>query len=262
LNALIVRPVINLLLFFYQWLGQQTVLAVVAVTVVFRLALTPLTFQQRFSQEKTEHKKQALQSRKQVLQEQYKDNPAKLMEEQLKLYQDLNKTSMTGCLILLLQLPIMIGVYRAVTLTLAVTPLRLLDLPGQIYPWLSTLSATIPLDNRFLWLDLALPDPYFVLPLLVAGTSWIRQKLTKSAVDNAAGKRNWYVSIALSMLSVFIVASLASGLAIYLLISGLIGILEYHLIIRPNIAKLADQKSSEPETTEPPPTMQAATEKV
>ena len=229
MNVLITQPIINLFLLTYQWLGHQTILAVVAVTVIFRLALTPLTLHQLLSRQKSARKKQALQPSKQILQEKYKDNQAKLLEEQIKLYQDLNKSSMAGCLITLLQLPIMFGVYRAVTHALAVTPFALLEMPGQIYRWLPGLSALIPLNSRFLWLDLALPDPYFILPLLVSVTGLVRQKVTKSSLDNAPEKRSQHLTIALSLLSAFIVASLASGLAIYLLLSSLIGMLENSL---------------------------------
>lgn len=260
MDALIVRPIINLLLLTYQGLGQQTILAVVAVTMIFRLALTPLTVQQLLSREKSERKKQAIQASKPILQEKYKDNPVKLIQEQTKLYQDLNNTSMIGCLIMLLQFPIMIGVYRAMIHVLAVTPLQLLALPGQIYPWLSNLSAVVPVNTRFLWLELALPDPYFVLPLLVSGAGWIRQKVTESSRDTAAKRDNRYLPVALSLLSIFIVASLASGLAIYLLVSNLIGILENSLLVRPFLAKLPDRKSSTPEEEKPLPAMQVTTE--
>lgn len=141
------------------------------VTVIFRLAFVPLTLRERLSRHKSAQKQQELKSNTKRIEQEYKDNPVKLTEEQIKLYQDVNLDPLGGCLITLIQLPILIGVYRAIVQILAVTPIQLLELPGQIYPWLPNLGTLIPLNSRFLWLDLALRDPYLILPVLVFALS-------------------------------------------------------------------------------------------
>lgn len=231
------------------------------VTVIFRLVLVPLTLRQRLSRHKSAHKQQELKSNIKRIEEEYNDNPVKLTEEQIKLYQDVNLDPLGGCLITLIQLPILIGVYRAIVQILAVTPTQLLELPGQIYPWLPNLGTLIPLNSRFLWLDLALRDPYLILPVLVFALSWLRHKILLPVSGQTTGKWSKYMDMALPLLVAFLSASYASGLAIYLLISSLIGILEYYLFIRPYTAKLPNQKSSEPEEEDPQPIIQAATEK-
>jgi len=238
LNELIIRPITNLLLLFYQLLGQQTILAVVVVTLFLRLALTPLTLTQRRARQESTRKRQTLQSSITELQDKYKDDPVRLSQEQIKLYQEINANPLGGCLITLLQFPIIIGIYRGVTHTLAVTPLRLLELPGQIYPWLSGLSTLIPLNSRFLWLDLALPDPYFVLPTLVFVATWIYNKIALPTSSQTREKWGRYMDIAMPLLVTYLSASYAAGLAIYILISSSIRILEYTVFIRPYVAKL------------------------
>ena len=242
MNELIIRPITNLLLLFYQLLGHQTILAVVVVTLIFRLALTPLTLRQRLSQQKATRKRQAFQSSMKSIREEYQDDPVRLSQEQIKLYQEINVNPLGGCLLTLIQFPIMIGVYRGVTYALAVTPLRLLELPGQLYPWLPGLGALIPLNSRFLWLDLALPDPYFVLPTLVFIAAWIRNKIALPASSQSMEKVGRYMDIVMPLLVTYLSASYAAGLAIYILLSSTIGILEYTLFIRPYVVKLREQQ--------------------
>lgn len=232
------------------------------VTVIFRLALVPLTLRQRLSRHKTARKQQELKANIRRIEEEYKGDPVRLTQEQVKLYQDIDLNPLGGCLITLIQLPILIGVYRAIVHVLAVTPLRLLELPGQIYPWLRNLSTLIPLNSRFLWLDLALRDPYLILPVLVFALSWSHSRFFPTSSNQTMGKWDKYMDIALPVLAAFLSASYASGLAIYFIIASLIGILESYFFIRPYMAKLPDQKQSKPEEEEPRPTTQAAIEKV
>ncbi len=263
MNQFIVRPITNLLLFFYRWLGQETILAVVIVTAMLRLALTPLTRQKHLSKQKTQRRRQEFQANMAALQEKYKDSRSKLAEEQFKLYQGINANPLEGCLLLLIQFPLLIGVYRGIIGTLAVTPIRLLALSRQIYPWAADLSTLIPLNSRFLWMDLALRDPYFVLPVLVLLTSWLRQRLTTPPDDTAEEKGlTSYLNIFMPLLSAFIAAGLASGLAIYILTSSSIGIAEYFLFQR-NIDTLMpepQEEEAQAETVAPPVAADDSTE--
>ncbi|MBN2389747.1 MAG: membrane protein insertase YidC [Anaerolineae bacterium] len=251
MNEFIVRPIINLLLVLYRALGHHTILAIVMVTVIFRLALVPLTLRRRLSHHKSARKREELKSNIKKIEEEYRNDPVRMTQEQIKLYQDVNLNPMGGCLITLIQLPILIGVYRAIVHVLAVTPLRLLELPGQIYPWLPNLSTLIPLNSRFLWLDLALRDPYFVLPTLVFVAACIRNKIALPTSSQTMEKWGRYMDIAMPMLVTYLSASYAAGLAIYILLASLIGILEYMLFIRPYAAKLREQQNAKSGSAEP-----------
>lgn len=224
-DLLIVRPIINLLLLLYKFLGHETIVAVAVVTLLFRLALTPLMLRQQ----ETARKQRELQPKLAELQKKYKDNPEKLLQEQRKL----GLNPMGGCLPLLIQLPLMIGLYQAIIRALASTPLQLLALPEDVYRWIPSLSSLIPLKSQFLWLDLALPDPYFILPVLVVLTSWFYQKLiTPPATDPQAEAMSKQMQIMMPLMTGFFSATYASGLAIYFLISNLVGILQYFLFRR------------------------------
>ena len=228
-DVLIVRPIINLLLVFYRFLGRETIVAVSLLTLLFRLALSPLLVKQQ----KAARKQKDLKPKLDKLQEKYKDDREKLAQAQMELYQKEGLNPVGGCLPVLLQLPLMIGLYQAITRALAATPLGLLALSNDIYSWIPSLSTLIPLKSQFLWLDLALPDPYYILPILVVVTAWYYQDLiTPPATDAQTEAMNKQMKLMMPLMTGFFAATYASGLAVYFLISNLVGILQYFLFRR------------------------------
>ena len=230
-DAVLIRPIINLMLLIYRFLGQETIVAVALVTLLLRLALTPL----QLKQQRSAKAQQALRPKTDELQRKYKDDKEKLAQEQMKLYREAGINPAAGCLPLLIQLPLMIGLYQAITRVLASTPLQLLTLPSNIYRWIPGLSSLIPLKSQFLWLDLALPDPYYVLPVLVVVSAWYYQKLLTPQTandDSQTGAMNKQMQIMMPLMTGFFAATYASGLAIYFLISNLVGLLQYVLFRR------------------------------
>jgi YidC/Oxa1 family membrane protein insertase len=213
----------------YKFFGNETIIAVTLVTLMFRLILTPL----QLNQQKTARKQRELQPKLKELQAKYKDNREQLAQEQMKLYREFGINPAGGCLPLLIQLPIMLGLYQAIIRALASTPLQLLTLPKDIYNWIPGLVTLIPLKSRFLWLDLALPDPLYILPVLVVVSAWFYQKLiTPPAADAQAEAMNKQMMIMMPLMTGFFAATYASGLAVYFLISNLVGILQYYLFQR------------------------------
>jgi YidC/Oxa1 family membrane protein insertase len=216
-------------LLLYRYLGNETIVAVAMVTLLLRLALTPL----QLNQQKSARKQQALRPKLEELQKKYKDDREKLAQAQMKLYQEAGVQPVGGCLTLVIQLPLMIGLYQAIIRTLASTPLQLLALPDDIYRWIPGISRLIPLKSQFLWLDLALPDPYYILPVLVVVSAWYYQKLlTPPATDAQSAAMSKQMQIMMPLMTGFFAATYASGLAVYFLISNLVGILQYFLFRR------------------------------
>ena len=238
-DVAVINPMINLLLLFYRFLGQQTILAVAALTLLVRLAILPLTLrQQRVSQ-----RMQEVQPELQKLQEKYKKDRERLAQEQMKLYREAGMNPMGGCLPLLIQFPILIGLYQAIIRALAVSPMDLLRLSQNIYPFIPGLTDLIPLQSAFLWLDLGRPDPYFVLPVLVVVTSWLSQRLlTAPAADERSAAMNRQMQLMMPLMFGFISISYASGLSIYFIISNLVTMAQYLLIRRGRAASRGEQK--------------------
>lgn len=248
-DAVLIRPIINLLLVLYKFLGQETIVAVTVVTLLLRLALTPL----QLKQQKTTKRQQELQPRLAELQKKYKkDEREKLAQERMKLYKEAGVNPLGGCLSLIIQLPLMIGLYQAIIRVLASTPLQLLALPRDIYGWIPSLSTLIPLKSQFLWLDLALPDPFYILPILVVISSWYYQKLlTPPTTDPQSAAMSKQMMIMMPLMTGFFSATYASGLAVYFLISNLVGILQYflfrsHYVVQPAGGESKGEKDTPP----------------
>lgn len=243
-DILIVNPLTNLLLFFYQILGNQTMLAVAALTLLVRLIITPLTL----SQQKMMRKQQELQPRMKELQEKYKNDRERLASEQMALYKELGISPLGGCLPMLIQLPLMFALYGAIIRALASTPIALLDLPAHIYRWIPGLSVIAPLNSRFLWMDLAVRDPLFLMPILVMATTWYQQKLLSPATagaDPQAQSMNQSMMITMPLMMGFFSAQYAAGLSVYFVISNLIGIAQYFLF-RSHYAAPAPANGAQP----------------
>jgi YidC/Oxa1 family membrane protein insertase len=228
-DTILIEPIINLLLLLYRFLGRETIVAVAVVTLLLRLALTPL----QLKQQRSAKAQQEMRPKLEELQKKYKDDKERLAQEQMKLYKQAGVNPVGGCLTLLIQLPLMIGLYQAIIRVLASTPLQLLALPNDIYRWIPGLSTLIPLKSQFLWLDLALPDPFYIMPVLTVVTSWYYQKLlTPPATDAQSEAMSKQMQIMMPLMTGFFAATYASGLAIYFLISNLVGILQYFLFRR------------------------------
>jgi len=245
-DQFVLNPMINLLLLFYRFLGQQTIIAIAGLTVLVRLLVLPLTLRQQQSARRM----QELQPEMEKIQKKYAKDPEKRAQEQMKLYQKAGVSPLGGCLPTFIQFPILIGLWQSIVRVLAVSPLDLLKLSQNIWPFLPNLSSLIPLQSNFLWLDLGQPDRYFVLPALVVVTSWLSQKiLTPPATDPNSAAMAQQMQITMPLMFGLISISYASGLSIYFVLSNLITMSTQYLVRRnksaPTSARGAKERSKE-----------------
>jgi YidC/Oxa1 family membrane protein insertase len=235
-DTLIINPMINILLLVYKLLGQNFGLAIIVFTALVRLILFPLTAKQMASTKKM----QELQSSKklQEIKKKYKGDKQKEQEETLKLYRELGINPLSGCLPTLIQLPIIFGLYQAITRALADAPLQLLELSRHLYSW--NPSSLIPLNNTFLWMDLSQPErlylpflPNFgipVLTILVVITTWFQTKMTTPQTPDSQGAQmSRMMSLYMPLFLGYLAYIFASGLALYLVVSNLLTIVQYAL---------------------------------
>lgn len=233
----IIYPFANLLLLLYQYLGNQTVLAIAALTVLIRLLILPLTL----SQQRSAQKMQELQPEIEKLREKYGDDQEKLAQEQMKLWRKAGVNPAGGCLPLIIQLPIMIALYRAIIFCVPSTPIQLFQFSGHIFidEWLPSLSGLVPLQSTFLGMDLGQPPSpvqwwSYALPILVFATSWLQQRLLTppSAGDgqSQAEAMNQQMQVMMPLMFGFISLQYATGLSIYFIISNLFGMAQYYFI--------------------------------
>src|ERR1041384_5868836 len=182
-NFLIQDPMLNSLLFLYQLLFNNFTLSILVFTVLIRAITFPLTYQQQKATKKLTELQQSESWKKN--QEKYSKDKEKLAQEQMKLYQEAGVNPFGSCLPTLIQFPVLIGLYRAINSAMAASPMQLFDLSQHIYNFMPNVARLIPLDNHFLWLNLGLPDPFFILPILVAVTTWLQSKIMTPAAATA-----------------------------------------------------------------------------
>jgi YidC/Oxa1 family membrane protein insertase len=239
---------INILLFIYSTLGQNFGIAIILFTLLIRAVTHPLTVQQM----KGSTAMQDMQKDKRWIdaQAKYKNDKEKLSQEQMKLYKELGVNPFASCLPTLIQLPIIIGLYQSVIQSLASTPLEILKLTNHIYPNFLDASALIPLNNRFLWMDLSRPDlipiqgmPFSlpILAIIVVVTTYVQSKLIAPPPGNPndqSAQISGMMNIYMPLLMGWLAYTLASGLSLYFVASNIIGILQYALIGKVNWSNL------------------------
>lgn len=243
-DAIIITPFMNVLLYIYYLVGQNFGIAIILFTILIRLITHPLMVQQI----KGTQGMQDLQKNEkwQAIQEKHKNDKEKLAQEQMALYKELGINPFASCLPMLIQFPIIIGLYQVIIQAMANTPMDLLKLVRHLYPGFLDIARLIPLNNEFLWMNLGQPERVFipflnvgipVLAILVVITTYIQSKLltppTANPKDQSAqmtGMMNLYMPIFMGWLA----WTLASGLSLYFVISNVFGILQYALLGKAN----------------------------
>ncbi len=244
-NTIILHPMVNILIWIYSIIAHNFGLAIVIFTIIIRLITYPLTA----SQLKATKKMQELNSSKryQEIQKKYKDDREKLAQEQMKLYKELGINPFSSCLPTLIQFPIMIGLYQSISLAMAAAPIQMLNLSRSIYAFIPA-ATLIPIKSQFLWWNLGLPEtatPIFnliipglgiglpILTILVVVTTYLQSKLmtppsTNPNDQSAAMSRTmtWTMPVFMGWISF----TLSSGLALYFIISNVLGIIQYAIM--------------------------------
>jgi YidC/Oxa1 family membrane protein insertase len=220
------------LIWLYKVLGSSEwslVLSISLLTIAVRLLTLPLTLPSQRAMKKNSKQMQALQPEIEKLKKKHRNDPQKLQQAQLELYQryGINPlSSMTGCLPMFIQLPIIWAFYQSISRALA-------DQPGEMLVLSQYLSAVpdfmtlVPLARDWLWVNLARPD-MIVLPILVAGSTWLQQKLTMSATQTAstdpqAQQMSQSMMITMPLMFGYLAMQMPAGLSIYFIVSNLIG---------------------------------------
>ena len=242
-----------LLSFFYSFVGNHG-LAIIMLTVLVRGCILPLSRRQA----KSMLKMQALKPEMDRIAAKYKDDLQARAQAQRELMAKNNCNPMGGCWLMLLQLPIFIGLYRAlmVDVDLRQAPL----IPGL--EWCSNLAAP---DRLFdwsgmfpLWFNngegmLAL-GPYFnLLPILTVVLFLVQQKLFMPPATDDQTRMTQKVMQVMMIFMAFMFFKVASGLCLYFIASSLWGIAERCLLAPP---KGPDGESIIPagDTSSPGPT--------
>ncbi|WP_105167160.1 membrane protein insertase YidC [Pseudoalteromonas sp. T1lg23B] len=198
------QPLFVLLKLIYGVVGNWGI-AIIAITIIVKTALYPLTKAQYTSMAKM----RMLQPKMQALKERYGDDRQKFGQATMELYRKEKVNPMGGCLPLLLQMPIFLALFYVF---LESTELR----HAEFMLWLTDLSSK---------------DPYYVLPILFGASMFLTQKLQPMTVtDPMQQKMMTYMPLVFTFF--FIIFPFPSGLVLYWLVSNLITIAQMLFIYR------------------------------
>jgi YidC/Oxa1 family membrane protein insertase len=254
-DTIIITPFTNVLLFIYTTLGQNFGVAIILFTLLVRIITHPLMV----SQIKGGQAMQDLQSnpRYKEIQEKYKNDKEKLAQEQAALLKELGVNPFGSCLPLLIQFPIIIGLYQSLYKAMANTPLDLYNLTRHLYSFMD-ITRLLPINNQFLWMDLSQPErlvvsflPFSipVMAIVVMATTYVQSKLITpppaNPQDQTAMMSNM-MNLYMPFLMGYMGLTLASGLSLYFIVSNVFGILQYAALGRANWKNLLPRPKPAP----------------
>lgn len=208
---------VDLLSVIYGVVGNWGI-AIILMTVLFKLAFFPLTWKSF----KSMARMRLLKPEMDRINELYADDREKKGAAIMELYRKEGVNPVGGCVPQLLQMPVWFAFYAS------------LSTNTQLYR-----------AEFALWLqDLSAPDPLYILPLIQGGLMFLMQKLTPTPMDAAQAKIMLYF-MPIMMTSIYFV--LPSGLCLYAITNTVLTLAQQHLIFRRmDDEKLAGKKSEEP----------------
>jgi YidC/Oxa1 family membrane protein insertase len=192
----IAQPMLWLLLSLYGFVGNYG-LAIILLTLIVKAALFPITDMSFRSMAKMK----AIQPKIEVLKKKHGADKQAMAQAQMQLFREEGVNPAGGCLPMLLQIPVWFALYS--TLRVAV------ELYGSpfIGGWID---------------DLTLPDPYYILPVVLGGLFFIQQKFQPQMSDNPSQK---IVMKVMPVMMTVLMVTLPSGLVVYILCNTMLGIL-------------------------------------
>ncbi len=215
---------LNLLVVLYTICFNNMGVAIIVFTVIVRLVTLPLTIKQL----RQMRAMMDLQPRMREIQERYARDRQRISQETMRLYREAG-VNPVGCLgPLVIQMPILFGLFRVLIQTLYSRPDNMVALAEKFYAWIPVfpIYTVAPLGAQFLWMDLSEPDPTnVIMPVLVFVSTWLQQKMTMTPSTDPRQSTNQMMMLWLMPLMIaFFSFTLPSGLSLYWVASNVIGI--------------------------------------
>lgn len=238
-KIILLKPLYNALIFLV-WVmpGNSLGLAVIALTIVIKLILLPSSLKSTVAQKKL----QDLQPQMEALKNKYKDDKQKQSKALMEFYSHHKVNPFSSCLPILLQLPILVIMYYVFRIGLDTSRF---DLLYSFVPRPETVN------SHFLWLNLGGFDPYYILPILTALTtfaySW-QMKLSQPKPDKKKAKStdpsaqmqrmlNQQMIFLMPVMTLIIALRLPAALPLYWVVSNLFMMFQQWLVTSGKIGK-------------------------
>jgi YidC/Oxa1 family membrane protein insertase len=149
---------------------------------------------------------QRLQPKIAELREKYKTDKSRMSQETMALYRAHKVNPFSGCLPMVIQIPVFFGLYKALMYAIELRH-------APFFWWIQDLSAM---------------DPYYITPLIMGGTMFVQQKMTPAMGDPMQQK----IMLLMPVIFTFMFLSFPSGLVIYWLLNNVISIGQQMYVIK------------------------------
>ncbi len=199
--TIIAKPIFWLLEQIHKVLGNWG-WTIIVFTILMKLAFFPLSAASYRSMGKMKQ----VTPKMTAIRERYKADPQKMNQAMMELYKTEKINPLGGCLPILIQMPVFIALYWVL---LAVVEMR-------NAPWLGWIQ------------DLASPDPYFILPVLMAVSMFIQTKLNPKPPDPMQAKVMMFMPLIFSAMFFFF----PSGLVLYYVVNNVLSITQQWVITK------------------------------
>ena len=186
--------------------------SIIALTLLIRAILYPLTYKGMMSMQKIKE----LSPKLKEIKEKYKGDPQRLNAATMEMYKKHNANPLGGCFPMLLQIPVFFAVYRVL--------LNAVELQGA--PWM-------------LWVtDLSRMDEYYILPILMGASMFLQQRMTPNNFTDPMQEK---VMKYLPVIFTFFFLNFPSGLVLYWFVNNLFSILQQFIVNQ----QFANQKDAQ-----------------
>lgn len=237
----ITGPMGSILSFIYSFTASYG-LSIILFTVFMKIILLPLAIKQQ----KSMAEMQKIQPLLAELQKKYKNDKEKLNMETMKLYQEHKVNPAAGCLPLLIQLPIIFGLYRVIyrplTYILNMSQEEIAKVGASLNPPINATNEIAIAEQmkninlEFLGLNLAQtpqlssPSLVWIIPILAAATTYLSSKVTSKTTNaaqnqQAAQMQNNMMSV-FPVMTGFLCFTLPSGVGLYWVVSNLLQMIQ------------------------------------
>jgi YidC/Oxa1 family membrane protein insertase len=199
--TIIAKPIFWLMDQIHKVLGNWG-WTIIVLTILIKLAFFPLSAASYRSMAKMK----TVTPKMQAIRERYKSDPAKMNQAMMELYKTEKINPLGGCLPIVVQIPVFIALYWVL----------LASVEMRNAPWLGWIH------------DLASPDPWFILPIVMAASMFIQTKLNPTPPDPIQAKVMLFMPIIFSVMFFFFPA----GLVLYWVVNNIMSIAQQWVITK------------------------------
>lgn len=206
---IIAKGLLWLLEFFHKYVHNWG-LAIILLTVLIKAAFWPLTAKSYASMEKMKK----LQPHMMEIREKFKDNKEQMNKEVMALYKTYGVNPASGCVPIIIQLPVFFGLYQALLTSIELRHAPFITyLPGTDILWLA---------------DLSTKDPLYITPVIMGLTMFLQQRMSPPATDPTQQK----IMMFLPLIFTALFLNFPSGLVLYWLVNNVLSIAQQQMMIR------------------------------